>query len=85
MSIGIKYCGGCNSRYDRTSFIKKLKDEYKCLVFENAVDNVNYDVVIVVCGCQSACASHDELVGLQKIIVTEENDYDRLKEILDEL
>jgi len=85
MRIGIKYCGGCNPRYDRTSSIRKLMDEYKSILFETAKDNVHYDMVLVICGCKSACANHDKLIGLKKIIITDENDFNKVKIIIDEL
>lgn len=85
MRIGIKYCGGCNPRYDRTSFVEKLIDEYKSILFETAKDNVCYDVVIVICGCTSACVNHDKLIGLKKIIITDENDINKVKATIDEL
>jgi 4-hydroxybutyrate CoA-transferase len=85
MRIGIKYCGGCNPRYDRTSFIRKLMDEYKSMLFETAKDNVCYDVLIVICGCTSACVNCDKLIGLKKIIITDENDFSKTKIIIDEL
>lgn len=85
MKIGIKYCGGCNQRYDRTNFVKKLMEEYKEELFENAVNSAFYDIVLVICGCSCACASHDSLKGKQKLIVTGEADLLRIKEVFDDL
>jgi len=82
MKIGIKYCGGCNPRYDRTYLVKKITDEYKNLDFEKASDNVCYDLVMIICGCSRACANHDKLIGLQKIFICQESDYNKIKELL---
>jgi len=85
MRIGIKYCGGCNPKYDRINFVKKLIDEYKSILFETARDNEYYNLVIIICGCTSACVNHDKLIGLKKIIVTDENDINKVKTTIDEL
>ncbi|MFA9422568.1 MAG: hypothetical protein ACERLG_03260 [Sedimentibacter sp.] len=85
MKIGIKYCGGCNPKYNRTNLLKCLKDEYNDASFETAKDDVYYDVVIVLCGCSSACANHEKLIGRRKIIITDENDCIKAKQIISEL
>ena len=38
MKIGIKYCGGCNSRYDRTKEVEKLKKQFPQHEFTYQVD-----------------------------------------------
>ena len=82
MRIGIKFCGGCNPRYDRSNFVKKLVDEFNDITFESAKDNVYYDIVMVICGCSSACANHEKLIGVQKIIINEENDFNKVKKLI---
>ena len=82
MRIGIKFCGGCNPRYDRSNFVKRLKDELTDISFESAKGNVCYDMVIVLCGCSSVCANHEKLNGVQKIIISEENDFNKVKKII---
>lgn len=66
MRIGVKYCGGCNPRYDRTGFVARLKEE-----LGGGVEWVNagtagepLDFVLVVCGCTAACARHRDLNGV---------------------
>lgn len=85
MSIGIKYCGGCNPKYNRTNFVKKLINKYKHIAFENYKDNTSYDIVIVICGCESACVNIDKLNGLKKIIVTDKKDYNKVNKMFNEL
>ena len=58
MRIGIKYCGGCNPRYDRGEYVSALKEAYPQMQWEYAKEEISYDLLIVVCGCGSCCASY---------------------------
>lgn len=68
MRIGIKYCGGCNSRYDRAREVKKLIKKFPehTFVYETQDPGV-CDVWIIVCGCMTACATAENLVATKKI------------------
>ncbi|UZW13607.1 hypothetical protein OSC52_17475 [Clostridium pasteurianum] len=75
MSIGIKYCGGCNPSYDRKNFLWKIKRLINA-DFENAQVDKIYDIVIVLCGCNSCCADHNKFkYRFKKILVTCAEDY----------
>ena len=69
MKIGIKYCGGCNPRYDRISEVNKLKAEFSEMDFVTAADHPDCDVVIVVCGCSAACADRENLRYKDEMLV----------------
>lgn len=60
--IGIKYCGGCNPKYNRKEEVSKLieafKDEY---IFENISLDSIYHSIIVVCGCENRCVNSEQL------------------------
>lgn len=68
--IGVKYCGGCNPRYDRAAFLEKVKQLCPEASFFPAWGNRNFDAYIVINGCPSACA---EIKGMktekEKIII----------------
>lgn len=54
--IRIKYCGGCNPNYDRVAWVEHIK-----AALENHVEFVDgnpddYDIVLAVQGCETACA-----------------------------
>ena len=57
MKVGIKYCGGCNPRYDRVAAVNQLKREFPQVEFVSASGNPDCDIVFVVwllCGvCRS--------------------------------
>lgn len=73
MRIGVKYCGGCNPRYDRTGFVAQLKKELGSESMEWVSASMTkgpLDFVLVVCGCTAACAEHRSLEGAQgKLVV----------------
>ena len=63
MQVGIKYCGGCRASFDRKAEVDRIIDMMteageaaQDVVFVSAVDNIHYDVLLAVCGCESLCA-----------------------------
>jgi hypothetical protein len=66
-SIGIKYCGGCNPVIDRVSLVQEIE---KLLPPDHSIVNdessTQWDIVIFVCGCHSACADRQELRRLAR-------------------
>ncbi len=79
MKIGIKYCGGCNPRYDRTNIIERLKRDLPESEVFAAAPAADMDYVVVVCGCRSACALVDGLIGRHgRAILTESDAYEGL-------
>lgn len=65
--VGIRYCGGCNSRYDRGSFVKRIVEKHPDLAFEIAKEGCRYDYLLVVGGCSSCCAAYEQF-NAEKII-----------------
>ena len=65
MKIGVKYCGGCNPRYDRGAFVEGLKARYPDAEFQSARPQERYDQVLVVCGCAARCADVSAIRGDQ--------------------
>jgi hypothetical protein len=58
---GVKYCGGCNPRYERREVLENLKTLFLGRVdFEHAKEDVNYDVLVVIGGCTNCCASYEQ-------------------------
>lgn len=60
MRIGIKYCGGCNPRYDRVAAVKELQQRYPEWKIEPAGEG-GQEYILVVCGCTAVCAGHAHL------------------------
>ena len=59
--VAIRYCGGCNSRYDRVALVKRLSSFFPEVEFVNALPGVPYPAALVVCGCPSRCANTSDL------------------------
>ncbi len=58
--VGIKYCGGCNPRYDRPDFVRRLAEACPGASFVPARPG-GQERLLVVCGCTARCA---DLTGL---------------------
>jgi len=58
LKIGVKFCGGCNPRYDRKAFLKKIEEAKAEYNFTYNLEE-EYDILLIICGCKSACAGHD--------------------------
>jgi hypothetical protein len=56
MTIGVKFCGGCNPMYDRGKLFEKTKEAYSGHTFEMADNTRKYEKLLVICGCERACA-----------------------------
>ncbi len=75
MNIGIKYCGGCNPRYNRSKFILELKEKYKDnAVIEPIKENALYDVIIIMNGCSSVCVNEHSIKHKGKILSVASNE-----------
>ncbi|MCJ7688319.1 MAG: hypothetical protein MUO60_03230 [Clostridiaceae bacterium] len=87
MRIGIKYCGGCNPRYERTDVVSKLKERIgDGDSIETAKQGIIYDIVVVLCGCTSACVDHHNLEAkYEKIFITSESDIIKLLNNVDKI
>jgi len=47
--VSVRYCGGCNPRYDRVTTGTKLKEEIEKMDIEGE------GITLVICGCTAAC------------------------------
>jgi 4-hydroxybutyrate CoA-transferase len=77
--VRITYCGGCNPRYDRTAVAAKLRAAFPEIGLVEASDDAPAHFVAVICGCPAACASHQDMRGLDgKMVITSEEHYQNL-------
>ena len=56
IKIGVKFCGGCQSRYERGKLYELVRTEITDVDFEYANDNYVYDILLVISGCPIKCA-----------------------------
>ena len=83
LKVGVKYCGGCNPRFERSTFLKEVQQKYQDIAtFEPAKENVDYDRLLVISGCTSACANFQHLhYQGEPIMVWDEEHMDRLESL----
>lgn len=56
---GVKFCGGCNPRYERGRALEAIKKHFEGKVeFVIAEENAEYDFLLVIGGCTNCCASY---------------------------
>lgn len=59
--VALRYCGGCNPRYDRGQTVAQLQEECGELSLEPFEHGKRYCGVLVVCGCSARCAQQGDL------------------------
>lgn len=60
MKCGVRFCGGCNPRYNRRAALEELKDRIADVDFVNAVEGIPHDLLLVIGGCTNCCASYEQ-------------------------
>ena len=58
MKCGVRFCGGCNPRFDRGKALREIESDVKGLDFSHAVEGETYDCLLVINGCPAHCASY---------------------------
>ena len=72
MKVGIRYCGGCNPRYDRAAMVKRLCGEHPEWEADIAREGVHYDLLLVIGGCGSCCAAYTQFEADQVMKIWED-------------
>ncbi len=66
MLCGVKFCGGCNPRFERGKVLEQLKEYFEGRIsFEYAQEQIVYDVLLIIAGCTNCCASYCEYESRQ--------------------
>lgn len=55
--IALKYCGGCDPGYDRVEYFRKIQNAADGKIEWVSVDEGDFEAVLVICGCDTACAA----------------------------
>ena len=70
MKIGVRFCGGCNPRFDRGLALEQIRISKPDDEFLHAVEGEEYDMLLVIGGCTNCCATFDHFhshTGVEKI------------------
>ncbi|MBV1758662.1 MAG: hypothetical protein KMY55_12590 [Dethiosulfatibacter sp.] len=81
LDIGIKYCGGCNPRYNRLEFVSQLKKIASHHNYKSHSEGFS-DVNLVVCGCKRACANLDKKDATNGIIIDDDSTIESIIEAI---
>lgn len=81
--IGVRYCGGCNPRYDRVGMFRRLADMLPEAEFVLARDAESLCAAIVICGCAACCADTGDLpVEVDCVYMKSAEDFESAREKL---
>lgn len=58
--IGLKYCGGCASRFDRVALVAQLRESLSKKALFTSYEDEKAKLILIVCGCESACVNTDQ-------------------------
>lgn len=76
MKVGVKYCGGCNPRYDRRGAVMELQERLALGEMDNVKGNGVYHTVLLVCGCPVCCINeYREAEAVQYITLESRADF----------
>lgn len=82
----LRYCGGCNPRYERGTMVRSLQDDHPNVTLEVFSSGQDYAGVLVVCGCTAQCAERRDLpADAPHCMIATEQDYQRAAAFLSEL
>ena len=77
MIVRVKYCGGCNSSYDRPAFVRRLQDAFPSARFVFSDTGETPDFALAVCGCPVACAAREDVRGSRgRFVITSQSDFE---------
>ncbi len=60
MKVGVRFCGGCNPRFERGEAYKEIKSRFENIDFQLAEEGETYDTILVIGGCSACCASYEQ-------------------------
>lgn len=87
LTFGVKFCGGCNPRFERGKLLNKMKKDFENIIsFQNAVENVEYDGLVVLGGCSNCCAMYQNIkTKSEPILIWDEKGYNDIAKNLSEI
>jgi len=57
--VAVKFCGGCDPGYDRVDYLERIRAGGENHIEWVAIDNSDFDALLLINGCQRACAEKD--------------------------
>jgi len=87
MNMYVKFCGGCNPRYDRSAFYRHLQEDFPQVEFHTDTNRAaSSDLILIFEGCERACAAFsDELAQRECFCIFSVNDYEPLHQKIEHM
>lgn len=76
LNVALRYCGGCNPRFDRRALVDSLEKQFPRLNLSPFCSGEDYDAALVVCGCPAQCAEQEDL-PCPRFVVSDPADHGR--------
>lgn len=83
LKVGIRYCGGCNPRFDRGAMVKRITENHPRWDVEVAREGTEYGLLLVIGGCSACCAAYSQF-SARKVLKLWENVSDISADVFDE-
>ena len=66
----VKFCGGCNPRYDRGEAYRTIREALSGTAsFSLPEDGVHYDVLVILRGCTGCPYLYEEIEAAHRVVV----------------
>jgi len=59
MKVALKFCGGCDPVYERVEYWEAIREAAGERIVWQRLDQSGHQVVLVICGCATACPLED--------------------------
>lgn len=82
VTVGVRYCGGCNPRFDRVAGVEALARACPSVGFRAAEPGREYGVLLVVGGCTACCVDLTGLSGREQVMIRTAGDFRRAEEAI---
>lgn len=80
MKYGVKFCGGCNPRYERREALTAIENCFEGKVdFENVNETDTYEGLLVIGGCSNLCPKYSHYKAKRKpILLSDKNQIEKI-------
>ena len=87
VKCGVKFCGGCNPRYERGKALDYIKEHFHGQIeFVPAQEGVLYDLLLIIGGCTNCCASYQQYMYKQNFVkMWNESHIDKIIEKIEQI
>ena len=77
LTCTVKFCGGCNPRYDRGAAYRRIvAGTNELAVFSLPQDGQHYDVLLIIRGCTACPYQYEEIDAEHRIFCMAEEEVD---------